>query len=158
MNPWETKKGVLNALPKIGDSPKTFTLEHTSINGPPFPMTNKSKTWYFSNRGRSTSPAGKRGALWVPWILSPSIPTRKAQTDQSPQEAQVSPQEQEYGPRLEVRLVGYQITTKASKVYCQSTPSSNRISSLRRWLANDFSSDSLKLKNISSHKPRTLLP
>ena len=31
------------------------------INGPQFPTTNRSKTWYFSSRGRLNSPAGKVG-------------------------------------------------------------------------------------------------
>ena len=146
---------MLNALPKIEDSTETFKLEHASINSPPFLTTNKSKTRYFSNGGRSTSPAGKRGALWVPWLLSPSIPTQKAQMDQSPQEAQVFPHKHRFGPRPEVQLVGYPIIAKASRVYCPGTPSFSRLSSLRRWPAGDFSTDSLQLKNISSHKPRT---
>ena len=53
-------------LPKIEKSPKTCTLEHASINDPPFPKTNRLKTQYFSGRGRSNSPIEKRGALWVP--------------------------------------------------------------------------------------------
>ena len=61
-----TLKAVLNALPKIENPPETCTLEHTSINGPQFPTTSRSKIQYFSNRGRLISPAGKRGALWVP--------------------------------------------------------------------------------------------
>ena len=119
----------------------------TSINGPPFPMSNRSKTRYFSV-GEYQTPHPKKGGHCGYHGFWPSIPTQKAHTDQSPQEAQVSLHEHESGPRLEIRLVGYPITTKASRDYCQSTPSSTRLPSLRRWLANDFPANPLQLKNI----------
>ena len=63
-------KAVLNVLPKIENPLETCTLEHATINGPSLPKTSRSRIWYFSNRGRLISLAGKRGAFWVPWILA----------------------------------------------------------------------------------------
>ena len=57
-------------LPKIENPPKNRTLEHTSINDPPFSTTSRSRIRYFSNRGRLISPVEKMGALWVPWLLA----------------------------------------------------------------------------------------
>ena len=62
----------------------------------------------------------------------PNIPIQKAHMDQSPQEAQVSPHEHGSGPWSEVRLVGYPIMAKASRVYCPDTSFSSRLPSLRR--------------------------
>ena len=78
----------------------------------------------------------------------PSIPTPKAQTDQSPKKAQVSLHKHRSKP--EIQFVAYLITAKAFMDYCSGTPSSSRLPSLRRWSTNDFMADPLQIKNISS--------
>ena len=49
--------------------------------------------------------------VWVPWLLA-QHPHSKGQTDQSPQEAQISPHEHGSGSRPEVQLVGYPTNSK----------------------------------------------
>ena len=138
-NQWETQKVVLNVIPEIVYSPETCALEHASINGPPFPTTTKSKTQYFSNRGRSNSPDIKKGGIVGTIDFGPASPRRRPKRIK----AQKRPKHPytNMDPGLKSSL-------------WTSTPSSNQLLSLRRWSASDFSADSLQFENISSQKPR----
>ena len=140
-------------LPKIENPPKNRTLEHTSINDPPFSTTSRSRIRYFSNRGRLISPVEKMGALWVPWLLAqhpyskgPGIskPTGQAQA------SGLSTLAYRPGPsiltqagiRTTTRIMA-PITAKPSGIYCPNTSSSIRLPSPRIWPGNNFPADPL---------------
>ena len=142
-------------LPKIENPLVTRALEHTSINGPPFPTTSRSRIRYFSNWGRLISPAGKRGALWAPWLLAEYPYSEGPDISKPTGQSQVSSHEHESEPRPESRLVDYPITAKTCGIYCPDTSSTSRLLSLRIWPANNFSVDPSRLKNTSSHESRT---
>ena len=59
----KAQKATLNVLPKIENPPIIRSLEHTSINGPPFPMTSRSRIRYFFTRGRLISLTRKRWGI-----------------------------------------------------------------------------------------------
>ena len=148
-------------LPKIENPSITRVLEHTSINGPPFPTTSKSRIRYFFSQGRLISTTGKRGALWVPWLLAQhpyskgpgrSKPIGQVQVPLPTGQAQVSSHEHGSEPRPKSRLVDYPTTAKAYEIYYPDTSSPSWLSSLRRFSANNFPTDPSQLENTSSHK------
>ena len=141
-------------LSKIENPPKTRTMEHTSINGPPFPTTSKSRIRYFSSRGRLISPAEKMGASWVPWILAQHPYSEGPNISKPTGQAQVSSHEHGLESQPESQLVNYSITAKAYEIYCLDTSFPSWLSSSERWPANNFFANPSQLKNTSSHESR----
>ena len=130
-NQGEIQKSVLNATPEIVYSPETCALEHASINGPLFPTIAKKKKNSMFPTGEEQTPKREKGGIVGTMGFDPTSPRKRPK--------HIKAQKRPKHPYMN-RDPGLNSGLWAS------TPSSNRLPSLKQWSASDFPADSLTIE------------